>query len=158
MASTGDDGSITSGTSKWTTGSRGIRHTIFSQAILESFKAEMKGDELSKLGMDDKARAEYDRLLEIEEEFIGEEHPMVEAFHEKLEREEGWEKTAIRDASVKLARAIKHEQNGNKLRKLGLNDKARLEYEKVYKIEAAVLGEDHPMTVAMREKIERDPV
>jgi predicted negative regulator of RcsB-dependent stress response len=153
---TSEEGSITSSASKWTTGSRNIRHTIFSQAILESFKAEMKGDALAKLGKEDLAQASYDRLLEIEEEFIGEEHPMLLAFHEKLDKEEGWEKTAIRDASASLAKAIKHEKDGNQLRKLGQNDKAKHEYEKVYKIEAAVLGEDHPMTIAMREKINRE--
>lgn len=153
---TSDEGSITSSASKWTTGTRNIRHTIFSEAILESFQAEMKGDQLAKLGQEDLAQANYDRLLEIEEEFIGEEHPVVVAFHEKLEKEEGWEKTAIRDASSHLAKAIKFEKQGNELRKLGQNDKAKLEYEKVYKIEAAILGEDHPMTIAMREKINRE--
>mmetsp|Transcript_12477 Transcript_12477/g.30042 ORF Transcript_12477/g.30042 Transcript_12477/m.30042 type:complete len:158 (+) Transcript_12477:300-773(+) len=153
------DASVISNTSsKWTTGSRGIRHTIFSQATMEAFRAELKGDELTKLGMDEKAAKEYEKTLAITEEFIGEEHPVVEAFHEKLEKEEGWEKAAITDASQKLVKAIRHEQAGNKLRKLGQNTKAVREYEKAMKIEASILGEDHPMTVAMQEKIDRQPI
>jgi tetratricopeptide (TPR) repeat protein len=137
----GCDSSVIGSTgSKWMTGSRNIRHTIFSEAVLEAFQAELKGDKLTKLGMDDKAAREYDRTIAIEEEFFGDEHPVVLAFHEKLEREEGWEKTAIRDATNNLVKAIRYEQAGNKLRKLGQNEKAVREFEKALKIESAILG------------------
>ncbi|KAL3906061.1 MAG: hypothetical protein SGILL_009427 [Bacillariaceae sp.] len=124
-------------------------------AIERSIEYEKKGDKLIKLGRNELAQREYKKVLVIEEAILGEEHPVVSSFREKIAIEDDhcWQRSTLRKAMDAIYTGLKHEKHGDYLLKNGLTNQAKAEYEKALKIETAVLGEDHPMTSSMKQKI-----
>ena len=85
---------------------------------------------------------------------MGDDHPVVNSFREKIGTdEECWQRSTLRKAMDALYTGLKLEKQGDYLVKNGLKDQAKAHYERALKIEEAVLGEHHPMTSSMKQKI-----
>ncbi|KAL3911447.1 MAG: hypothetical protein SGILL_007279 [Bacillariaceae sp.] len=134
---------------------RYLQRGEFVTAIERSIEYEQKGDKLVKLGRNELAQREYKKVLAIEEAILGENHPVVNSFREKIAIEDDhcWQRSTLRKAMDAIYTGLKHEKHGDYLLKNGLTNQAKTEYEKALKIEAAVLGQDHPMTSSMKQKI-----
>mmetsp|Transcript_31528 Transcript_31528/g.52609 ORF Transcript_31528/g.52609 Transcript_31528/m.52609 type:complete len:176 (-) Transcript_31528:70-597(-) len=152
-----DDASsvISTSSNRYTTTFRTrIARGEYASAIEESVRAERKGDQLTKLGRHDLAAREYQKVIDIETAVLGEHHPIVVSFREKIDSDHGgWQKSSLTKAMEALHQGLKYEKQGDYLRKLGAKEYAKTEYEKALKIEEVVLGEHHPMAVSLKEKI-----
>jgi hypothetical protein len=115
----------------------------------------MAGDKLVKLGKPDAAQPYYDKTIVIEEAILGKNHPVVKALHEKLAFEDltCWQRSTLRKSMAVLYEGLQMEKKANKLLKLDQKKLAKDELERVLKIEEEILGEQHPMTISLQEKI-----
>ena len=135
---------------------RRVPREQFTHAMEVSLNHEKKGDELQRLGRIELAAKEYEKSLELEEKYLGKDHPVVEDFRHKLDvppTTAPWKRTAHRPAAELLAESLHHEREGDFLHKLGYDDLARHEYDAALKIEKHVVGAEHPMVTSLEEKI-----
>jgi tetratricopeptide (TPR) repeat protein len=130
-----------------------IPRQVYAHAVEESLELEKKGDELDKLGRPELAARKYQKSVHLEEEVLGEHHPVVEEFHTKIINSEEWKPSLHRVAADALSSSLAHEKEGDKLVKLGQKEKARHEYDVALKIEEKVVGQNHPMVNSLKEKI-----
>jgi tetratricopeptide (TPR) repeat protein len=139
--------------------SSSYRHYIarneYSTAMERSIQFEMTGDELFKLRKYELAQRYYNKTIEIEEAILGKDHPVFKSLLEKLAMTDVdcWQRSSLRKASAVLHEGLQMEKQGDYLLKLGNKDRAKEEYEHVLKIEEAVLGEQHPITISLQQKI-----
>ena len=151
------DGSLITVNSNKTSSSyrRYLERGDYATAIEKSIEYEKKGDKLVKLGRPELAQREYKKTIAIEEAILGDDHPVVNSFREKISTEcdDCWQRSTLRKAMEAVYAGLKIEKQGDYLLKNGLTAQAKAEYEKALKIEEAVLGEHHPMTSSMKQKI-----
>ena len=130
-----------------------VPREVYAHAIQVSLDHETKADELEKLGRPELAAKEYDKSLQMEEQWIGKEHPIVKEFQEKLHEPTGsWKRAAHRHGAEALKASLQHEKAGDFLCKAGDKEKAKMEYNSAVAIEEHVVGKNHPMVTSLKEK------
>ena len=147
-----------SSTSSVTSTSSSVRPLIireqYTAALAKSIELEKNGDRLTKLGRFDLAMKEYNKSIQIEQAYVGQHHPIVSSYQDKLlEKYDSLKRIQQRADSVALSKSLQLEKEGDKLQKQGKNKLAQRKYEKSYTIETAVLGADHPMVSSLEQKI-----
>lgn len=90
----------------------------YTWAVQRSVEHERNADQLMKLGKPDLAAREYQKALQLEDEWIGRDEPVVVDFHRQYNQ------------MMKVKEADEHERNADKLMKLGKPDLAAAEYQR----------------------------